>query len=104
MEMTKPLSLIIASSHKKRLDWSENLAREVLKPFTTNGVAQFLKYFIESCQLHCSNSNTVYSTYEGPDYSHQKFNSKGQTERRSPAYQRRLEKNARAENQKQMNT
>ena len=103
MEMTKPLSLIIASSHKIRLDWTENLAREVVKPFTTNGVAQFLKYFIESCQLHCSNSNTVYRTYEGPDYS-QKFNSEGQTERRSPAYQRRLEKNARAENQKQMNT
>ena len=33
-----------------------------------------------------------------------KEDSEGQTEKRSPAYQRRLEKNARAENQKQMNT
>ena len=39
MEMIKPLSLIIAFSHKIQLDWTENLAREVLKPLTTNGVA-----------------------------------------------------------------
>ena len=37
--MIKPLSLMIASSHKIQLDWTENLAREVLKPLTTNGVA-----------------------------------------------------------------
>ena len=36
--MIKPLSLIIAYSQKIQLDWTENLAREVVKPFTTNGV------------------------------------------------------------------
>ena len=37
--MIKPLSLVIAPSFKIGLDWTENLAREVLKPLTTNGVA-----------------------------------------------------------------
>ena len=44
--MIKPLSLIIASSHKIRLDWTENLAKEVLKLFTTNGVSHNFRHVL----------------------------------------------------------